>query len=126
MKKFTLCVLAASFILAVTPSQIKAATDAETGKTTIKSTETVSGTEPLSEIKSINLSSLSSSENKEALKESSPLANEQGRHNGRYRRANRDVDVTIQADPGYRHHHSTAYIGGGGVIILIIILILIL
>lgn len=126
MKKLTLCFLAASFILAVTPSQIKAATDAETAKTTIKSTETVSGTESLSEIKSIDLSSLSSSENKEALKEASPLPNEQGRHNGRYRRANRDVDVTIQADPGYRHHHSTAYIGGGGVIILIIILILIL
>jgi len=125
MKKLTLYVFAASFILAVTPVQVKAATDAETAKTTIKSTETVSRTESLNEIKSIDLSSLSSSENNEALKEASPLANEQGRNNGRYRRANRDVDVTIR-DDGYRHHHSTAYIGGGGLLVLIIILILIL
>lgn len=126
MKKLTFCVLATCFILAVTPVQIKAATNTETAKTTIKSTETVNGTEPLNEIKSIDFSIKSSTENSEMLKESSPLKNEQGRHNGRYRRANRDVDVTIRADQGYGHRHSTAYIGGGGVLVLILILILIL
>ena len=114
-------------MLSVIPSQIKAATDAETTKTTIKSTEAVSGTEQLSEIKSIELSSLSSSENKEGLKEANPLTNEQGRRNGRLfnNRRDRDVDLTIR-DDGYRHSHSGAYIGGAGVIVLIIILILIL
>lgn len=127
MKKITLCLLAASFMLAVTPGQTKAATEDATTKSSVKSAETVSVTEPLNEIKSINLSSLSTSENSEVLKESSPLTNEQGRHNGRLfnNRRDRDVGVTIR-DDGYRHRHSGAYIGGGGVIVLIIILILIL
>lgn len=127
MKKLTLLTLSAFLILSVIPSQIKAATDAKIDKTTTISTETVNSTDPLNEIKSIDLTALSTSENKEVLKVASPLVNEQGRHNGRYNnRHDRDVDVTIQGDGGYRHNHSGAYIGGGGVLVLIIILILVL
>lgn len=128
MKKLTFCVLATFLMLSVIPNQIKAATNAEAAKTTTISNEAVSGTDQLNEIKSIELTALSTSENKEVLKEASPLVNEQGRHNGRYRnnRPSRDVDVTVQANQGYGHHHSGAYIGGGGLLILIIILILVL
>ena len=127
MKKLTFCVLAASFVLSVIPTQLKAATEAETDRTAIISTETVSGTDQLTEIKAIEVSTLNSTEKKEALKEVSPLVNEQGRHNGRFNnRRNRDVDVTIQSDEGYRHHHGGAYIGGGGALLLILILILVL
>jgi len=127
MKKLTLLTLSAFLMLSVIPSQIKAATDAKVDKTTTISTETVSSTDQLNEIKSIDLTALSTSENKEALKEASPLVNEQGRHNGRYNHGrDRDVDVTIQGNGGYRHNHGGAYIGGGGVLVLIIILILVL
>lgn len=127
MKKLTLFVLATSFVLWVIPSQIKAATDTETTKTVVISSEPDNGTELLSEIKTIELSSLSTSENKEVLKEASPLVNNQGRHNGRFNnRRNSDIDVTIQSNPGNRHRHSGAYIGGGGVLVLILILILVL
>ena len=127
MKKLTLLTLSAFLMLSVIPSQIKASTDVKVDKTTTISTETVNSTDQLNEIKSIDLTALSTSENKEVLKEASPLVNEQGRHNGRYNNhSNRDVDVTIQGDGGYRHNHSGAYIGGGGVLVLIIILILVL
>lgn len=127
MKKLMLLALSAFLMLSVIPSQSKAATDTGTAKTDIISTETASGTDQLSEIKSIEFTPLSTSENKEALKEASPLVNEQGRHNDRFNnRHNRDVDVTIQGDRGYRHNHSGAYIGGGGVLVLILILILVL
>jgi len=128
MKKLTFLTLSAFLILSVIPSQIKAATDTESAKTATISHEKVSDTDQLSEIKSIDLNALSTSENKEVLKEANPLLNEQGRHNGRYRNrpANRDVDVTIQSDRSYGHRHSGAYIGGGGVLVLIIILILVL
>jgi hypothetical protein len=135
MKKLTLLTLSAFLMLSVIPGQIKAATNAEAAKTATISNETVKSTDQINEIKSIDLTVLSSSENKEALKEASPLKNEQGRHNGRYnnRHGHRDVDVTIRADrqvrgDGYvgRHNHGGAYIGGGGVLVLIIILILIL
>ena len=128
MKKLTFLTLSAFLMLSVIPSQVKAATDAKVDKTTTISTETVNSTDQLNEIKSIDLPALSTSENKEVLKEASPIANEQGRHNGRYRnnRPSRDVDVTIQGDAGYRHNHSGAYIGGGGVLVLILILVLIL
>lgn len=128
MKKLTLLTLSAFLMLSVIPSQIKAATDAEADKTATISTETVNSTDQLNEIKPIDLTTLSSSENKEVLKEASPLLNEQGRHNGRYRnsRPSREVDVTIQADRGYGHRHSGAYLGGGGVLLLILILILVL
>jgi hypothetical protein len=127
MKKLTLLTLSAFLMLSVIPNQIKAATDAKVHKTATISTETVNSTDQLSEIKSIDLTALNTSEKKEALKEVSPLKNEQGRHNGRYNnRHDRDVDVTIQGDGGYRHNHSGAYIGGGGVLVLILILILVL
>ena len=116
-------------MFSVIPGQIKAATDKDTeaAKTATISNEKVSSIDRLNEIKSIDLTALSTSENKEVLKEVSPLVNEQGRHNGRYQRqhAQSDVDVTIR-DDGYRHHHSTAYIGGGGLLVLIIILIIVL
>jgi len=128
MKKLTFLTLSAFLMLSVIPGQIKAATDTEAAKTVTISSEKVNGTERINEIKSIELTALSTSENKEVLKEASPLLNDQGRHNGRYRNrpANRDVDVTIQSDRSYRHNHSGAYIGGGGVLVLILILILIL
>lgn len=127
MKKLAFLTLSAFLMLSVIPSQIKAATDTETAKTVMISTEAASGTDQLNEIKSIDLTALSTSEKKEVLKEASPLVNDQGRHNGRYNnRRNRDVDVTIQSNPRYGHRHSGAYIGGGGVLILILILILVL
>jgi hypothetical protein len=128
MKKLTLLTLSAFLMLSVIPNQIKAATDAEAEKTVTISTETVNSTDQLNEIKSIDLTALSTSENKEVLKETSPLVNEQGRHNGRYNNNHqrRAVDVTVQADGGYRHNHGGAYIGGGGVLVLILILILVL
>jgi len=114
-------------MLSVIPSQIKAATTGEVAKATTIASETANGTDQLATIQSIDLTALSTSENKEVLKESSPLLNEQGRHNGRFNNhRNRDVDVTIQSDRGYRHNHSGAYVGGGGVLVLIIILILVL
>lgn len=126
MKKLTPFVLATCFMLSAIPTQIKAATDTEAAKTAMISSEKVSGTDQLNEIKSIDFTSLSTSENKEGLKEASPLANDQGRKNGIFNRRNRDVDVTIQSNQSNRHRHSGAYIGGGGVLVLIIILILIL
>lgn len=127
MKKLSPFILATCFMLSVIPSQIKAATNAEADKIVTISNETLSSADQLNEIKSIELTALSTSENKEGLKEASPLANDQGRHNGRFNnRRNRDVDVTIRADQGYRHNHSGAYIGGGGVLVLILILILVL
>jgi hypothetical protein len=128
MKKLTLLTLSVFLMLSVIPNQIKAATDTKADKTATISTETVNNTDQLNEIKSIDLTALSTSENKETLKEASPLVNEQGRHNGRYRnnRPSRDVDVTIQSDRTYGHHHGGAYIGGGGVLLLILILILVL
>jgi len=127
MKKLTFLTLSAFLMLSVIPSQIKAATDIETAKTETILNETVSGTEQLNEINPIDFTALSTSENKEMLKEASPLVNEQGRHNGRFNnRRTRDVDVTIQSDRTYGHRHSGAYIGGGGVLVLILILILVL
>jgi hypothetical protein len=127
MKKLTPIILATCFMLSVIPTQIKAATGTEVSKTTTISSEKVSGTDQINEIKPIELNALNTSENKEVLKDASPLLNDQGRHNGRYQnRRNRDIDVTIQGDRGYRHNHSGAYIGGGGVLVLILILILVL
>jgi len=128
MKKLTPIILATCFMLSVIPSQIKASTGTETAKTVVISTETTSGTDQLNEIKAIDLTALSTSENKEVLKEASPLTNDQGRHNGRYRnnRPSKGVDVTIQSDRGYGHRHSGAYIGGGGILVLILILVLVL
>lgn len=132
MKKITFGIMAASMLLLFSPTQLKAGTESNMGstsvETTVKSEATNTSEVRLNEIKPIELSSLSTSKEKETLKEASPLQNEQGRHNGRYRnqQPRRDVDVTIQADRGYGHHHSGAYIGGGGVLLLILILILIL
>jgi hypothetical protein len=128
MKKLTFLTLSAFLMLLVIPTQINAAADIGAAKIATISNEKVSSTERINEIKSIELPALSTSENKDVLKEASPLLNDQGRHNGRYRNrpANRDVDVTIQSDRGYRHNHSGAYIGGGGVLLLILILILVL
>jgi hypothetical protein len=127
MKKMTPFILATCFMLSVVPSQIKAATVATVNTTETVSTETVISPDQLNEIKPIDFTAESASENKEVLRESSPLVNGQGRHNGRFNnRQNRDVDVTIQSDRTYGHRHGGAYIGGGGVIVLIIILILVL
>jgi hypothetical protein len=128
MKKLTFLTLSAFLMLSVIPGQTKAATDTEAAKTVAISNETAVSADQLNEIKPIEFNALSSSENKEVLKEASPIANEQGRHNGRYRnnRPRRDVDVTIQGDGGYRHNHGGAYIGGGGVLVLILILVLVL
>jgi len=127
MKKLTPFILATCFMLSVIPEQIKAATDTNVDKAATISTETVNSTDQLNEIKPLDFTALSTSENKEMLREASPLANEQGRHNGRFNnRRNRDVDVTIQANRSYGHRHSGAYIGGGGVLVLVLILILIL
>jgi len=128
MKKLTFLTLSAFLMLSVIPSQLKAATNGEASKTVTISSETAVNNDQLNEIKPIDFTALSTSENKEVLKETSPIANEQGRHNGRYRnnRPSRDVDVTIQGDGGYRHNHGGAYIGGGGVLVLILILVLVL
>lgn len=131
MKKITFGIMAASMLLLFSPTQLKAGTESNMGstsvETTVKSEATNISEVRLNEIKPIELSSLSTSKEKEMLKETSPLQNEQGRHNGRYRnqQPRRDVDVTIQADRGY-HNHGGAYIGGGGVLLLILILILVL
>jgi len=139
MKKLTLGILSTFLMLSVIPTQLKANTESNPAATNnasaIKTTETNVGSDKLSEIKAIDVSALSSSENKEALKEASPLTNDQdGRHKKyRNRHPNKSVDVTIRADhrvhgDGYyegRHRHGS-YVGGGGVILLIIILILIL
>lgn len=140
MKKLTLGILSTFLMLSVIPTQLKASTESNPAATnnasTIKSTETNVGTDRLNEIKAIDISALSSSENKEALKEASPLKNDQDGRHSRYRNRhpNRNVDVTIRADhrvrgDGYyegRHRHSGAYVGGGGVLLLILILILVL
>lgn len=127
MKKLTFLTLSAFLLLSVIPNQIKAATNAEAVQTVTKSAETVSVTDQLNEIKPIDLTALSTSTNKEVLKAANPLANDQGRHNGRFNnRRNRDVDVTLRTDQGYRHNHNGTYIGVGGVLVLILILVLVL
>lgn len=137
MKKLALSVMAASMLLLFSSTQLKAGTDTNpvstTATTTVKAAEPNAAVDRLNEIKAIDLSALSTSENKELLKEVSSIKNEQDRQGrrGYDRRNRRDVDVTIRSDNrprdynGY-HSHSTAYIGGGGVLILILILILIL
>lgn len=82
----------------------------------------------LSEIKTIEVSALTSSEKKELLKASNSLPDDQGRRGRGYsqRHNRRDVDVTVRGDRGRHYGHSAAYIGGGGVLILILILILVL
>jgi hypothetical protein len=128
MKILTSCVLAASFMLAAIPSQTKAATNTETAKSTSISTERIDKTDQLRELTPIDSPALNSPESKETLKVTSPLADEQGRHNSRYnnRPPKRDVDVTIQSDRGNRHSHSGIYIGGGSILILVLILIIVL
>lgn len=131
MNKFAILALAASFILSVIPKQIKAETDTETDTETTEniqmSSEKANRAYQLDEIKPIDSLTLLSSEFTEKLKVASPLASEQGKHNGRFnkRPPRRDVDIAIQGDRGCRHNHSGAYIGGGGVLILVLVLILI-
>lgn len=124
-------------LLLFSPTQLKAGTEnnavSTNATTTVKSEGANAEVVSLNEIKTIEMSTLNSTENKELLKEGSSVKNDQGRRGRGYERRNRnrDVDVTIRSDnqgyynQGY-HSHSTAYIGGGGVLILIIILILIL
>lgn len=138
MKKLTLGIMAASMLLLFSPTQLKAGTEnntvSTTATTTVQSDDNNAEIVSLNEIKAKEMSTQSSTENKELLKESSSVKNDQGRHGRGYERRNRgrDVDVTIRTDnvgrrnyDGY-HRHSGAYIGGGGVLLLIIILILIL
>jgi hypothetical protein len=139
MKKLTFCFLATSFVLFVVPSQIQAGTDenpaAATATSSIKSTESNITTNRMDEIKTIEYSAINSTENKETLKEASPVVNDQNRHSRRYLRRHGGSDVVVVSSgtqvrgDGYyegRHRHSGAYIGGGGLLILIIILILVL
>jgi len=137
MKKLTLYILTAFFMLSVIPTQLKAGTESNPAvPSAIKSTEYNVAADKLNEIKAIDMSALNSSEKKEVLKEASPLANDQDGRNRRYRdrHPRRDVDVTIVADrrvrgDGYyegRHSHGGTYLGVGGVLVLILILILIL
>ncbi len=127
MKRLSPFILATCFMLSAIPSQIKAATNAEAVQTATTSAEIVSSTDQLNEIKPIELTALSTSDNKEKLKEANPLVNDQGRHKGRFNnRRNRDLDLTLKTDQGYRHNHNGTYIGVGGVLVLILILILVL
>jgi hypothetical protein len=137
MKKLTFCMLATFFLLSVTPTQLKASSESIAATpSSVKSTEPTANTDRLNEIKSIGLTTLNSSENKEILKENNLLKNDQIFRGQRYRdrHPRRDVDVTVVSDSrvrgdGYyqgRHSHGAAYIGGGGVLILILILILVL
>jgi len=140
MKKITFCILAAFFVLSVIPTQIKAATKsnpvAVTSTTDIKSAGSNVDAIRLSEIKSIDMPALNSTENKEALKKGvSPLNNDQEEHSRGYknRHQQRNVDATITSEHQTRgdganqgrHSHVRAYIGGCGIIIIIIMLILI-
>jgi len=115
-------------ILSGIPSQIKASTTEKADKNESVSNESVNSNVQLNEIKSIELSTLNSAENKEILKESIPVDNEQGRHKGqiKHRRGLRNNDVMIQTNQGYGHRHTGAYIGGGGLLLLILILVLVL
>ena len=135
MKKLTLSIMAASMLLLFSPTQVKAGIENNATSTTVKSENANASEVGLTEMKAIDVSSLSTAENKEILKEVNTVKDQQGRHRGRgYGQNRRDVDVTVVArndGPRYResqgyHSHSTAYIGGGGVLILILILILIL
>lgn len=137
MKKITLCILATCAVLSVMSTQLNAATENnQEALSTLKSTDNTIRSGQITPIQSIDLPALSSSGNKEVLKESVPFINDQGGHSRKYqnRHGNRNVDVSIRADrpergDGYyqgRHSHSGAYIGGGGLLVLIIILILVL
>ena len=140
MKKLKFCILAIFFMLSVIPTQLKAAADsnpaATTVKSEIKSTESNLGNDRLSMIKTLDMSTLSSTENRDILKEAGTLKNDQDEHGRRYRNRHqrRDVDVTVTSgnqmrNDGYyegRHNHSGAYIGGGGLLVLILILVLVL
>lgn len=133
MKKLTLSIMAASMLLLFSPTQVKAGIENNATSTTVKSENANASEVGLTEIKAIDVSALSTAENKETLKEVNTVKDQQGRHRGRgYGQNRRDVDVTVVArndQPRYSdgyHSHSTAYIGGGGVLILILILILIL
>ena len=124
--------LATFFMLSVIPAQLKAATEsnpvAGTATSDIKSAESNANANRLSAIKSIDMPAINSTENKELLKEVSPLKNDQDEHSRRYRNRHqqRDVDVTIRGDRGRGYGHGGAYIGAGGVLILILILVLVL
>ncbi|MFA5329789.1 MAG: hypothetical protein WC384_18480 [Prolixibacteraceae bacterium] len=134
MKKSILGLMAAFMLFLFNPGKLEA--ENETAKASsrtnsnaiVKSSELNSTEMKLSEIKTIGVSTLNSSETKELLKESNPLQDDQGRRGRGYhqRHNRRDVDVTIRADRSNRYGHSGAYIGGGGVLILILVLILVL
>ena len=68
MKKSTLCILATCAVLSGMPTQLKAATEALSAT---KSTEATICADQITQIQSIDLPSLSSSESSEVLKESS-------------------------------------------------------
>jgi hypothetical protein len=132
MKKLTLSIMTASVLLLFSATQLKAGTESNSVSTSVTTTVNADDSNAdavrMNEIKALEMPALSSSANKELLKEGSSVKNDQGRHGRGYERRNRnrDVDVSIRADnPGY-HSHSGAYIGGGGVLLLIIILILFL
>jgi len=140
MKKLTLCILSTFLMFLVIPNQLKANTENNASKMTlrseIKTSDSNMGANQLSMIKAKEIATLSSSENKEVLKEESPLKNNQDRRSRGYqnRHARRDVNVTItpghqMRGDGYnegRHNHGGAYLGVGGVLILILILVLVL
>ena len=136
MKKLVLCVMTASMLSLFCSTQSKAATDitpaTTTGTTTVIAEKSNADVNRIDEIKPMEMNALSSTDNKELLKEVSPVKNDQEEHGRGYnRRHRRNVDVTITGDrgPGYyegRHHGNGAYIGGGGLLVLILILVLVL
>jgi hypothetical protein len=140
MKKLAFYVLSAFLMVLVSPAHLKANTAVnplETNeKSAILSPEDNTGFEKLKEIKSIEISVLTSSEKIEVLKASSPLTNVQDEHSRRYqkRHTKEEVDVSVQTDnqwrgndysPG-RHSHSVAYIGVGGLLVFILVMVLLI
>lgn len=134
MKKLTLSIFAAFFLMSFIPTQSKASTGSNPSTTTeTANISSGANTDIINEIKPIDTSVLNSSETEETLKETSPVKDIQDEHSKRYnnRHQHDDVDVVVTAghDDGYnngRHGHSGAYMGIGGVLVIVLILVLIL
>jgi hypothetical protein len=135
MKKLTLGVLATFFVLSVIPTSLKAGTGSNPSETTEKSANLSydANDDKLNEIKTIEMSALNTSGNKETLKEAGLVKNVQNEHGRKYRnrhqRENVDVVITSGRNDGYnngRHGHSGAYVGIGGLCVIILIVLLII
>lgn len=132
MKKISLFAITACMFMALSPTQLKAnsemkpisAIEAKTVQTTDQSARLVR----IDQIETNSISVLNSSEKEEALKESLPMKNDQGRHGRGYERRHSDVNVVVSDRPhrDYNRHGGTVYYTAGGGLLLILILILIL